>query len=97
MMSWIHRRDLVRICLACLEDFRYEGVINAVAPRPASNRDFSRALGRALGRPALIPAPPPALRLALGEKLEPTREYREGLCFVRTPFDILVDDEVCDR
>jgi len=37
------------------------------------------------------------VRLALGEKLEPTREYREGLCFVRTPFDILVDDEVCDR
>jgi hypothetical protein len=67
MMSWIHRDDLVRICLRCLEDERYRGVINAVAPAPVSNREFSKTLGRVLGRPALIPAPPLALKLALGE------------------------------
>ncbi len=66
-MSWIHRDDLVALCLACLEDERYEGVINAVAPEPISNRDFSRALGRALRRPSLMPAPPFALKLAFGE------------------------------
>ena len=67
MMSWIHRDDLVRLCLRCVEDERFEGVINAVAPTPVSNRDFSRTLGRVLGRPARVPAPPPALKLALGE------------------------------
>lgn len=67
MMSWIHRDDLVRLCLRCVEDERFEGVINAVAPAPVSNREFSRTLGRVLRRPALVPAPPLALKLALGE------------------------------
>jgi uncharacterized protein (TIGR01777 family) len=67
MMSWIHRDDLVRLCMQCVEDQRCSGVINAVAPAPISNRDFSRALARAVRRPALIPAPPQALKLAFGE------------------------------
>ncbi|MEM9302861.1 MAG: TIGR01777 family oxidoreductase [Pseudomonadota bacterium] len=67
LMSWIHRDDLVALCLACLDDERYAGVINAVAPEPISNRDFSRALGRAVRRPALLPAPPLALKIAFGE------------------------------
>ncbi|MEJ2288568.1 MAG: TIGR01777 family oxidoreductase, partial [Deinococcales bacterium] len=67
MMSWIHRDDLVRLCLRCLDDDRYAGVINAVAPEPVSNRDFSKALGRAVEKPAIVPAPPLALKLAFGE------------------------------
>jgi uncharacterized protein len=66
-MSWIHRDDLIGIMLAAIDDERWRGPINATAPEPVSNRDFSRALGRALGRPSLVPVPGTALRLLYGE------------------------------
>ena len=56
--------------LAAIEDERWTGPINATAPEPVSNRDFSRALGSALGRPALLPVPGAALRLLYGEMAE---------------------------
>jgi hypothetical protein len=70
MMSWIHRDDLVELCARCVSDTKMSGVYNAVAPEPVSNGDFSRALGAALGRPALVPVPPVALKLALGEMVQ---------------------------
>lgn len=66
-MSWIHREDLIALMLAALGDERWDGPINATAPEPVSNREFSRALGRALGRPAVLPVPGAALRLRYGE------------------------------
>lgn len=66
-MSWIHSEDLVGLMLAALEDERWSGPINATAPEPVSNRDFSRALGKALRRPALLPVPGLALRALYGE------------------------------
>jgi NAD dependent epimerase/dehydratase family enzyme len=41
--------------------------VNGSAPEPATNRDFSRALGRALRRPAIAPIPAAALKLLYGE------------------------------
>ena len=41
-----------------------------MAPAPVRNAEFARTLGRVLRRPALIPTPPAALRLALGEKAD---------------------------
>lgn len=69
-ISWIHVDDLVGLMLAALADERWSGPINATAPEPVSNRDFSRALGRTLGRPALMPTPGVALRLLYGEMAE---------------------------
>ena len=66
-ISWIHSEDLVGLTLAALEDERWSGPINATAPEPVSNRDFSRALGKALRRPALLPVPGLALRMLYGE------------------------------
>lgn len=66
-VPWIHVDDLVALYLAALDDDRYRGPVNASAPRPASNRELSRALGRALHRPALAPVPAVALRLLYGE------------------------------
>jgi uncharacterized protein (TIGR01777 family) len=66
-MSWIHREDLIDLMLAALGDERWDGPINATAPEPVSNREFSRALGRALRRPAVLPVPGAALRLRYGE------------------------------
>ena len=69
-ISWIHRDDLVGMIAAALADERWSGPVNATAPEPVSNRDFSRALGRALKRPALLPVPGAALRLLYGEMAE---------------------------
>ncbi len=69
-IAWVHRDDLVGMMLAALEDERWSGAINATAPEPVSNREFSRALGHALGRPALLPVPGAALRLLYGEMAE---------------------------
>jgi uncharacterized protein len=66
-IPWIHAEDVVAMMLAALEDERWSGPVNASAPEPVRNRDFSRALGAALGRPALIPVPGLALRVLYGE------------------------------
>lgn len=67
IMSWIHRDDLVQIFSDALENQKYQGVINGVAPQPVSNKVFTKALSTAVGLPALFPAPPFALKLAMGE------------------------------
>ena len=56
-MSWIHLEDLVGLFLWALDDHRVWGTINATAPNPVTNREFSKALGRALHRPAVVPVP----------------------------------------
>jgi uncharacterized protein (TIGR01777 family) len=66
-MSWIHRDDEIGMIVAALSDERWSGPINATAPEPVTNRDFSHALGRALGRPALLPVPGAAVGLLYGE------------------------------
>jgi len=69
-MSWVHRDDEIGMMIAALTDERWSGPINATAPEPVTNRDFSRALGRALHRPSLLPVPGAALRLLYGEMAE---------------------------
>ncbi|HEX4838074.1 MAG TPA: TIGR01777 family oxidoreductase [Solirubrobacteraceae bacterium] len=69
-ISWIHTDDLVGIMLAATCGEQWHGPVNATAPEPQRNRDFSRALGRALHRPSLLPVPGAALRLLYGEMAE---------------------------
>ena len=56
-MPWIHIDDEVGILLWALDNEKVSGVVNATAPNPVTNREFSKALGRALGRPAVMPVP----------------------------------------
>lgn len=65
--SWIELNDLVRVIELCLALETLAGPVNAVAPTPVTNREFTRVLGRALGRPTLVPLPALAVRLLLGE------------------------------
>jgi uncharacterized protein (TIGR01777 family) len=69
-ISWIHPDDLIGIVLAAIDTEQWSGPVNATAPQPLSNRDFSKALGRVLHRPALLPTPALALRLLYGEMAE---------------------------
>lgn len=71
-MSWIAIDDLAGLLAHAVLDERYEGVINAVAPEPVHNGEFSKALGSSLRRPALAPVPPAMLKLALGQMAEET-------------------------
>ena len=64
--SWIHRDDLVAICLRAISDNEMVGVYNGTAPHPMRQGDFSTVLGKVLYRPAFLPTPAFALKLALG-------------------------------
>ncbi len=66
-MPWIHRDDLVGIYLAALDSADFAGPINASAPNPVTNKEFSRALGQALHRPAVAPIPGFTLKAMYGE------------------------------
>ncbi len=69
-ISWIHTEDLVGIVLAAIDGEQWHGPVNATAPNPQRNGDFSKALGQALHRPSLLPVPGAALRLLYGEMAE---------------------------
>ncbi|MDE2892720.1 MAG: TIGR01777 family oxidoreductase [Chloroflexota bacterium] len=101
--SWIHIDDAVGAILYALEQNHVEGAINLTAPNPVRNSQFSGALGRALGRPALMPVPPLALKLALGEgasvllasqRILPTRTLDLGYRFKFTDIDAALQDLV---
>jgi uncharacterized protein (TIGR01777 family) len=65
--SWIALADLVRVIELALAVDTVVGAVNAVAPDPVTNREFTRVLGRILGRPTRLPLPALAVRLLLGE------------------------------
>ena len=66
--SWIHVRDLARLVLHAVQTEDMQGVYNAVAPNPVTNRTLARELARAMRRPCWLPAPPAGvLRLLLGD------------------------------
>jgi uncharacterized protein len=67
-LSWIHIDDEVGILLWALDNEAVSGTINATAPYPATNKDFSKALGRALNRPAVMPVPGLVLDLKFGRE-----------------------------
>lgn len=69
-MSWIHIEDEVGLILFALDHAELSGPINAVAPHPVTNRDFSTALGKVLNRPSFVPTPAFALRVMLGESAQ---------------------------
>lgn len=66
-MSWITLDDMIDLLLHALTSGSLSGPVNAVAPGPVTNAEFSRTLAAALRRPALVPVPRFAPRLVLGE------------------------------
>lgn len=95
-MPWIHVDDVVGIYLAALDREQWSGPVNATAPAPVTNKEFSRALGAALHRPALLPVPALPLRLLMGEMGEvvttgqravPRRAQELGYAFAHPQLD----------
>jgi uncharacterized protein (TIGR01777 family) len=65
--SWIALDDAVGAIHHALCEESVRGPVNAVAPGPVSNAEFTRTLARVLRRPTLLPVPAFAARLAFGE------------------------------
>ena len=68
-LPWITLDDEVRAICHVLETASITGPVNLVAPNPATNVEFTKALGKALKRPTLIPIPLLPLRLLYGPQM----------------------------
>ncbi len=66
-LPWVHLDDVTGLIVHAIADKRLRGPVNAVAPEPATNAEFTTALGKALRRPTPFPVPAFMLRLLLGE------------------------------
>ncbi len=90
-MSWIAIDDAIGAILHALSAGSLMGAVNAVAPVPVTNAEFTRVLARVLSRPAVAPMPAFAARLAFGEladalllssqRVMPTRLQASGYRF----------------
>lgn len=69
-MAWIHLEDAVNLILFALDYGAIRGAVNATAPHPVTNEEFTGRLANVLHRPAFLPVPAFALKLALGEMAE---------------------------
>lgn len=65
--SWISLQDVCAAIHHCIQASSLHGAVNLVSPVPATNLEFTQALGHALGKPTLFPLPAFAARLLLGE------------------------------
>ncbi len=90
-MSWITLDDLVAAIEHLLFASQTAGPVNAVAPNPVTNAQFTKTLGRILRRPTFLSMPAFAVRLALGEmgeavllsgvRAKPARLLADGFSF----------------
>jgi len=69
-MPWIHIDDLVGLILHAAERDAVSGPMNAVAPAPVTNLEFTKTLGSVLHRPTIAPMPSAVLRILVGEMAE---------------------------
>jgi len=67
-LSWIDIDDLLDIYHRALYDAALSGPVNAVAPDPVRNEEYTRILAGVLHRPALLPVPGFGPKLLLGEQ-----------------------------
>ncbi len=66
-MPWIHLEDLTALLRFAAQNSSAEGPLNASAPNPITNAEFTHAMAKAVHRPAIMPVPKFALNALLGE------------------------------
>jgi uncharacterized protein len=66
-MSWISLEDLIGIFHFLVHAEGFSGPVNATAPNPLANRDFTRILGKVLKRPTVFPLPGFMVKAIFGE------------------------------
>lgn len=90
-MSWIAIDDLTAALQYALEDERFTGAVNFVAPEPVTNKEFTKALAAEVGKPAFLPVPGLFLKCLPGglgreaflasQRVEPYKLRRAGFQF----------------
>jgi uncharacterized protein (TIGR01777 family) len=102
-LSWISIADHVRAVTFLLGRPDITGPVNLTAPIPATNAEFTRALGAAVRRPALLAIPGWTVRLALGElatellgssRVRPARLQQAGFGFDDAAIGLALADAV---
>ncbi|KAL2738938.1 epimerase family protein SDR39U1 [Vespula squamosa] len=103
-MPWIHITDLVNMFLFAIENDNVNGILNGVAPKPVTNKEFTKAFARALKRPAIIPVPSIVLNLIFnkerakmmleGQKVLPKRTEELGFQYQFSDIDSACKDIV---
>ena len=66
-MSWIHIDDMIQLILFVLSHQEIHGPVNATAPNPVDNNEFSQTLANVISRPAMLRMPSWVLKLMMGE------------------------------
>jgi len=90
-MSWIHRKDLIRIILQSLEQTRWQGVYNVTSPHSVTMKEFMEKLGHVMGSKSRVSVPSFIAKLLFGEmaqevllkgqKVFPQRLLEQGYIF----------------
>lgn len=91
-MSWVALDDLVGMIYHAIATDSLSGPVNAVAPNPVENREFTKVLGKVLGRPTIAPVPAFGARMLFGEmadalllsstRVEPVKLKESGYKFL---------------
>ncbi|MCP4693079.1 MAG: TIGR01777 family protein, partial [Desulfobacterales bacterium] len=90
-ISWISMDDLIDVIYHAINQEGLEGPVNAVAPNPTTNLEYTKTLGKVLSRPTPLSVPESAIRLAFGQmgeevvlsgvRVAPTRLLETGFEF----------------
>lgn len=103
--SWVGLEDAVTAYEHVLRS-DLEGAVNVTSPNPATNRQFTTALGKALSRPSILPAPAFGIRLLFGEmgdamllggqRVLPARLLDSGFSFAAPTLDGALERVLAD-
>ena len=101
-LSWIHIDDWTRLMLWAIGNPAVSGPVNATAPHPVTNREFSATMGRAIHRPSWAPVPGFVLRALFGEmadaalingqRVVPKRALELGFRFEKASIQAALED-----
>jgi uncharacterized protein len=105
VISWIHIDDVCRLFLYAIENEKMQGVYNAVAPEPVTNKNFMLSLAKKIKGSFFIPfyVPSFVLKIVLGElsvevlksaTVSSEKISAEGFQFVYPTLDVALNDLV---
>lgn len=98
---WIHLQDEVAAIRFLIENRQANGVHNLSAPKPLTNKEFTKAIGKVLGRPTFMPVPAFAMKALFGEMSTllldgqreiPMRLVKEGFKFQFANVNVALKD-----